>query len=60
MLKMFILTCCGGSFRTELEIDASPEVCIRYVSPGPNGIREKFQKKSAIKVTNLINCNITF
>lgn len=44
----------GKIFHLEVELDASPAIARRYVTPGPKGLRDKFSKKSPMKEFTVI------
>ena len=47
----------GKIFHLEVELDTSPAIARRYVTPGPKGLREKALKKHPIKEFNVIEEN---
>ena len=44
----------GKIFHLEVELDASPAIARRYVTPGPKGLRGKALKKHPVKEFNMI------
>ena len=47
----------GKIFRVEVELDTSPAIARRYVTPGSKGLREKALKKHPVKEFNVIEEN---